>query len=174
MRVLHGAELNIDASGDVDWQAEFLAGFDVCVASIHSSFGLDRAAQTRRLIRACENPYVNVIGHPTTRLLDRRQPIDVDLDVVFAAAARTGTAMEINASPQRLDLNDEQIMAAKQHGVKFAIDSDAHSTPALANQRFGIATAQRGWLTADDVINTWSLTRLRKFLAKPAVRGGTG
>jgi DNA polymerase (family X) len=171
MRVLHGTELNIDAAGDVDWPAEFLAGFDLCVASIHSSFGLDRAAQTKRLIRACENPYVNIIGHPTTRLLDRRPAIDADLDAVFAAAARTGTAMEINASPQRLDLNDEQVMAAKQHGVKFAINSDAHSTPALANQRFGIATAQRGWLTKDDVINTWSLTRLRAFLRKAAVRG---
>lgn len=172
MRVLHGTELNIDADGDVDWPAEFLAGFDICVASIHSSFGLDRAAQTRRLIRACENPYVNVIGHLTTRLLDRRQPIDVDSDAVYAAAARTGTALEINASPQRLDLNDEQIMAAKKHGVKFAIDSDAHSTPALANQRFGVGMAQRGWLTKDDVINTWSLTRLRRFLGKGAVRSG--
>lgn len=171
MRVLHGTELNIDAAGDVDWPAEFLAGFDICVASIHSSFGLDRAAQTRRLIRACENPYVNIIGHPTTRLLDRRPPIEADLDAVFAAAARTGTALEINASPQRLDLGDEQIMAAKRHGVKFAVNSDAHSAPALSNQRFGIATAQRAWLTSDDVINTWSLTRLRDFLRKPAVRG---
>ncbi|MEY9929095.1 DNA polymerase (family 10) [Catenulispora sp. GP43] len=171
MRILHGTELNIDAKGDVDWPAEFLAGFDLCVASIHSSFGLDRAAQTKRLIRACENPYVNIIGHPTTRLLDRRQPIDVDLDAVFEVAARTGTAMEINASPQRLDLNDEQVMAAKRHGVKFAINSDAHSTLALGNQRFGIATAQRGWLTKDDVINTWSLTRLRGFLRKAAAGG---
>lgn len=166
MRVLHGTELNIDADGGVDWPAEFLAGFDICVASIHSSFGLDRTAQTRRLIRACENPYVNIIGHPTTRLLDRRQPIDVDLDAVYAAAARTGTALEINASPQRLDLNDEQIMAAKKHGVKFAIDSDAHSTLALVNQRFGVGMAQRGWLTADDVVNCWSLTRVRGFLRK--------
>ena len=174
MRLLHGTELNIDAAGDVDWPAEFLAGFDIRVASIHSSFGLDRAAQTRRLIRACENPYVNVIGHLTTRLLDRRAPIDADLDAVFAAAARTGTALEINASPQRLDLNDEQVMAAKKHGVKFAIDSDAHSTPALENQRFGVAMAQRGWLTKDDVINTWSLTRLRGFLRKPELRGAAG
>ncbi|WP_194911578.1 DNA polymerase/3'-5' exonuclease PolX [Catenulispora rubra] len=170
MRLLHGTELNIDAAGDVDWPPEFLAGFDICVASIHSSFGLDRAAQTKRLIRACENPHVDIIGHLTTRLLDRRPPIDVDLDAVFAAAARTGTALEINASPQRLDLNDEQVMAAKKHGVKFAIDSDAHSTPALENQRFGIAMAQRGWLTKDDVINTWSLTRLRSFLRKPEAR----
>ena len=166
IRVLHGTELNIDAAGDVDWPAEFLAGFDLCVASIHSSFQLDRAAQTRRLIRACENPHVHIIGHPTTRLLDRRPPIDADLDAVFAAAGRTGTALEINASPHRLDLNDEQIMAARRHGVRFAVNSDAHSVPQLANQRFGVATAQRGWLGPDDVINTWSLTRLRRFLRK--------
>ena len=166
MRLLHGTELNIDADGGVDWPPEFLAGFDLCVASVHSSFGLGRDAQTRRLIRACENPYVNVIGHPTTRLLDRRPAIDVDLDAVFAACARTGTALEVNASPQRLDLNDEQIMAARRHGVRFAVDSDAHATPHLTNQRFGIAVAQRGWLTKDDVINTWSLTRLRRFLRK--------
>ncbi|NUR26956.1 MAG: DNA polymerase/3'-5' exonuclease PolX [Catenulispora sp.] len=166
MRVLHGTELNIDADGDVDWPAEFLSHFDICVASIHSTFNLDRAAQTRRLIRACENPHINIIGHPTTRLLDRRDPIDVDLDAVFAAAGRTGTALEINASPNRLDLNDEQIMAARRHGVRFAINSDAHSVPQLENQRFGIATAQRGWLTKEDVINTWSLSRLRRFLRK--------
>jgi DNA polymerase (family 10) len=166
LRLLHGTELNIDADGEVDWPPEFLSGFDICVASIHSSFTLDRAKQTRRLIRACENPYINIIGHPTTRLLDRRPAIDIDLDAVFEAAAATGTALEINASPQRLDLNDEQVQAAKRHGVKFAIDSDAHSTLALENQRFGVATAQRGWLTKDDVINTWSLTRLRRFLRK--------
>lgn len=172
LRVLHGTELNVDAAGEVDWPADFLAGFDICVASIHSSFTLDRAAQTRRLIRAIENPAVNIIGHLTTRLLDRREPIDVDLDAVFAAAGRTGTALEINASPHRLDLNDEQIMAARRHGVRFAINSDAHSVPQLGNQRFGVATAQRGWLGKDDVINTWSLTRLRAFLRKPAVREG--
>jgi DNA polymerase (family X) len=166
MRLLHGTELNIDPDGGVDWPADFLAGFDICVASIHSHFGLDRDAQTRRLVRACENPHVNVIGHPTTRMLDRRPPIDVDLDAVYEACARTGTALEINSSPQRLDLNDEQVFAARQRGVKFAVDSDAHSVLHLANQPYGIAMAQRGWLTADDVINAWSLTRLRGFLKK--------
>jgi DNA polymerase (family 10) len=166
MRLLHGTELNIDQNGGVDWPAEFLEGFDLCVASIHSYFTLDREAQTRRLIRACENPHVHIIGHPTTRLLGRRPGIDVDLDAVFAACARTGTALEINSSPERLDLNDEQILAARRHGVRFAVNSDAHATPHLVNQRYGIATAQRGWLTKEDVINTWSLTRLRRFLRK--------
>jgi len=166
MRLLHGTELNIDPDGGVDWPPEFLAGFDLCVASIHSHFRAGRDAQTRRLVRACENPYVHIIGHPTTRLLGRRPGLDLDLDTVFAACARTGTALEINASPERLDLNDEQILAARRHGVRFVVDSDAHSPLHLANLRYGVGTAQRGWLTKDDVINTWTLTRLRRFLRK--------
>ncbi|MFJ8624710.1 DNA polymerase/3'-5' exonuclease PolX [Kitasatospora sp. NPDC093550] len=170
MRLLHGTELNIDPEGGVDWPPEFLAGFDVCVASVHSHFALDRAAQTRRLIRACENPYVHVIGHLTTRRIGSRGPIDVDLDAVFRAAARTGTAIEINSSPQRLDLRDEDVLRAKRHGVRFSVDSDAHATPHLAYPRFGIGTAQRGWLTAEDVVNTWTWQRLKRFLRKDALR----
>ncbi|MDH6125838.1 DNA polymerase/3'-5' exonuclease PolX [Kitasatospora sp. GP82] len=166
MRVLHGTELNIDPDGGVDWPEDFLAGFDLCVASIHSHFGADRDAQTRRLIRACENPYVHIIGHPTTRLLGRRPAVDADFDAVYAACARTGTALEINASPERLDLGDERIPAARRHGVRFAVNTDAHSTVHLANLRYGIGTAQRGWLTKDEVINTWPLRRLQSFLRK--------
>ncbi|GAB2903097.1 DNA polymerase/3'-5' exonuclease PolX [Streptomyces mayteni] len=170
LRLLHGTELNIDPEGGVDWPADFLAGFDVCVASVHSHFGLDRAAQTRRLITAIENPHVNIIGHPTTRKLGKRAGIDVDLDAVFAACARTGTAVEVNGHPERLDLRDEHILLARRHGVRFAIDSDAHAVSELGHLRFGVATAQRGWLTADEVINTWPLTRLRKFLRGPGRR----
>ncbi|WP_043475226.1 DNA polymerase/3'-5' exonuclease PolX [Kitasatospora sp. MBT66] len=170
MRLLHGTELNIGPDGTVDWPAEFLSGFDVCVASVHSHFGADRDAQTRRLIRACENPHVHIIGHLTTRRIGRRGPIDVDLDAVLAAAARTGTAIEINSSPQRLDLRDEDVLRAKRHGVKFSIDSDAHATPHLAYPRYGIGTAQRAWLTAEDVINTWPWQRLKRFLRKDALR----
>ncbi|MFJ4190664.1 DNA polymerase/3'-5' exonuclease PolX [Kitasatospora sp. NPDC089509] len=170
LRLLHGTELNIGPDGGVDWPAGFLAGFDVCVASVHSHFTLDRAAQTRRLIRACENPYVHVIGHLTTRRIGRRGPIDVDLDAVFAAAARTGTAIEINSSPQRLDLRDEDVLRAKRHGVRFAIDSDAHATGQLAYPRFGIGTAQRGWLTVEDVVNAWTWQKLKHFLRKDALQ----
>ncbi|MFD0275693.1 helix-hairpin-helix domain-containing protein [Kitasatospora sp. NPDC127111] len=170
MRLLHGTELNIGPDGGVDWPAEFLAGFDVCVASVHSHFGADRATQTRRLIRACENPHVHVIGHLTTRRIGRRGPIDVDLDAVFQAAARTGTAIEINSSPQRLDLRDEDALRAKRFGVKFSIDSDAHATGHLAYPRYGIGTAQRAWLTTEDVINTWPWQRLKRFLRKDALR----
>lgn len=169
MRVLHGVELNIDPDGDVDWPGEFLAGFDICVASVHSHFNQSRDELTRRLVRACENPYVNIIGHPTTRIIGRRPPLDADLDKVFEACARTGTALEVNAHPDRLDLRDEDILRAARHGVKFAVDSDAHAVPHLANMRYGVGTAQRGWLTKGDVINTWPESRLRRFLRK----GGT-
>ncbi|RSS78334.1 DNA polymerase/3'-5' exonuclease PolX [Streptomyces sp. WAC06614] len=166
MRLLHGTELNIGPEGELDWPDEFLAGFDLCVASVHSHFHQSRTALTRRLVRACENPYVNVIGHPTTRRIGKRPPIDADFDAVFEACARTGTALEVNAHPERLDLCDEDILRARRYGVKFAIDSDAHSTTHLPYLRYGVGTAQRGWLTKDDVINTWPLTRLRKFLRK--------
>lgn len=166
MRLLHGTELNIDPDGEVDWPAEFLAGFDLCVASVHSHFRADRETQTRRLVRACENPYVNIIGHPTTRKIGRRPGLDVDLDEVFRACARTGTALEINAFPDRLDLNDEHILRARRHGVKFAIDSDSHAPLHLANLRYGIGLAQRGWLGPEDVINTWPWPRLKRFLDK--------
>ncbi|MBV7698558.1 DNA polymerase/3'-5' exonuclease PolX [Streptomyces sp. TRM70350] len=166
MRLLHGVELNIDPDGGVDWPDDFLTGFDLCVASVHSHFNQGHDAMTQRFVRACENPYINIIGHPTTRIIGKRPGVDVDLDEVFAACARTGTALEINSHPDRLDLNDEHILRAKRYGVKFAIDTDAHSTLHLAHLRYGVGTAQRGWLTKDDVINTWPLTRLRRFLRK--------
>jgi DNA polymerase (family 10) len=166
LTLLHGSELNIGPDGGVDWPGDFLAGFDVCVASVHSHFGQPRAQMTRRFVRACENPYVNVIGHPLTRIIGRREPVDVDLDELFAACARTGTALEINGSPHRLDLPAEHVRRARQAGVKFAVDSDAHATVELGYPRYGAAVAQRGWLTTDDVINAWPLERLRDFLCK--------
>jgi DNA polymerase (family 10) len=171
MALLHGTELNIGPDGEVDWDADFLAGFDLCVASVHSLFNQDQATMTRRFIRACENPYVTIIGHPTTRLINRRPPVDADWDAVFEAAAGTGTAMEINAFPDRLDLNDELILRARGHGVRFAINTDSHSTVHLDHLRYGIGTAQRGWLTTDDVINSWPLRRLREFVSAKRRRG---
>lgn len=167
MRLLHGTELNIGPEGDLDWPDDFLAGFDLCVASVHSHFNQTRDELTRRLIRACENPHVAIIGHPTTRQIGKRPGIDADFDEVFAACARTGTALEINSHPQRLDLCDEDILRAKRYGVKFAVSTDAHSVTHLPYMRYGVGTAQRGWLTKDDVINTWPLQRLRRFLAGP-------
>jgi DNA polymerase (family 10) len=169
--LLHGTELNIAPDGSVDWdEASFggqgLTGFDLCVASVHSHFDQPRAEMTRRFVTACENPRVNIIGHPTTRRIGRRPPVDVDFGELFRACARTGTALEINASPQRLDLPSDHIRAARDAGVVFAIDSDAHSVADQGNMPYGVGTAQRGWLTDDDVINTWPLDRLRAFLAK--------
>jgi DNA polymerase (family X) len=164
--LLHGTELNIGPDGSVDWDADFLAGFDICVASVHSHFEQSRAEMTRRFVAACENPHVNVIGHPTTRRMGKRPPVEVDFGELFRACARTGTALEINASPQRLDLPSDHIRAARDAGVRFAIDSDAHSVSDLGNMPYGAGTAQRGWLTPDDVINTWPLDRLRIFLRK--------
>ncbi|WP_399096474.1 DNA polymerase/3'-5' exonuclease PolX [Streptomyces sp. BBFR2] len=166
MRLLHGTELNIGPDGEVDWPQEFLRGFDLCVASVHSHFHQGRDAATRRLLTACENPQVNIIGHPTTRKLGKRPGLDIDHDAVFAACARTGTALEINAHPDRLDLSDEHVLRAKRHGVKFAVNTDAHAPLHLDHLRYGIGVAQRGWLTADDIINTWPLPRLRRFLRK--------
>lgn len=166
MRLLHGTELNIGPDGTLDWPDEFLAGFDLCVASVHSHFDQSRAELTRRLVRACENPHVAVIGHPTTRRIGKRPPIDADFDAVFEACARTGTALEVNAHPERLDLSDEDILSAKRYGVKFAVNSDAHSTTHLPYMRYGVGTAQRGWLTGADVINAWPLTKLRRFVEK--------
>ena len=166
LELLHGTELNIGPDGSVDWEANFLAGFDLCVASVHSNFDLPRAEMTRRFVTACENPHVNIIGHPLARRIGRRPPVDVDFGELFRACARTGTALEVNASPQRLDLPSDHIRAARDAGVVFAIDSDAHSVGDQGNMPYGVGTAQRGWLTPDDVINTWPLDKLRAFLRK--------
>src|SRR3954447_12577347 len=164
LTLLHGTELNIDPEGEVDWPEEFLSGFDICVASVHSRFTQDREAMTRRIVRAVCNPGVHVLGHPTARLIGRRAPVDADWDQVFAACASHRTVLEIDAFPDRLDLPADLIRRALRHGVKFSIDSDAHATGHFANLRYGVGTAQRGWLTPDDVVNTWPLDRLRDYL----------
>jgi histidinol phosphatase-like PHP family hydrolase len=166
MALLHGTELNIAPDGSVDWDEDFLSGFDICVASVHSSFEQDRATMTKRFLTAVENPAVNIIGHPVTRKVGRRPPVDVDLDALYAACARTGTALEVNASPDRMDLPPEHLAAAKKAGVKFAIDTDAHSLVDLTNLRYGIAAARFGGLTPADVINAWPLDKLTEFLRK--------
>jgi histidinol phosphatase-like PHP family hydrolase len=166
MVLLHGSELNIAADGSVDWDEDFLSGFDMCVASIHSSFEQDRATMTKRFIAAAENPRVNIIGHPLTRKVGRRPPVQVDLDALYAACARTGTALEVNASPDRMDLPPEHIAAARDAGVKFAVDTDAHSLVDLTNMRYGVAAARFGCLTTEDVINALPLDRLEEFLRK--------
>jgi DNA polymerase (family 10) len=166
MVLLHGTELNIQPDGSVDWDEEFLDGFDVCVASVHSHFNQSKDEMTRRIIRALEHPYVNILGHPTARQIGRRPPIDFDVEEVFRTAARTGTALEINSFPDRLDLGDELAGWARELGAVFAVDTDAHSPIHLPNVRYGVAMAQRGWVTKAEVINTWPLGKLKRFLAK--------
>ena len=166
MTLLHGTELNIDPDGNVDWDEAFLAGFDLTVASVHSHFNQSRDAMTTRVLGAIENPYVDIIGHLTTRQIGKRPPVDLDLEAVFEAAGRTGTALEINSHPDRLDLSDEHVLWARRHGVRFAVNTDAHAVPHLEHRRFGVGVAQRGWLTREDVINAWPLRKLQRFLAQ--------
>ncbi len=130
------------------------------IASVHTSFGMSEQKMTERMIAAIEHPLVDAIGHPTGRLIERRAAYAIDLDAVFAAAARTGTMLEINANPDRRDLSDVHARAAARAGVRIVIDSDAHRTQTLANMRWGVATARRAWLGRDAVANTRSWTEL--------------
>jgi DNA polymerase (family 10) len=154
IELLAGSEVNVLPDGSLDYEDELLAELDWIVASVHTSFSMSEDAMTERMIAAIEHPLVDVIGHPTGRLIERRAPYAVDLEAVFAAAARTGTMLEINANPDRRDLNEVHARAAARAGVLLTIDSDAHRTRTLQNMRWGIATARRAWLTAEQVANT--------------------
>jgi DNA polymerase (family 10) len=168
IELLAGSEVNILPDGSLDYEDELLAQLDWIVASVHTSFGMGEAAMSERMIAAIEHPLVDAIGHPTGRLIERREPYAVDLEAVFAAAARTGTLLEINANPDRRDLSDAHARAAVQAGVRIVIDSDAHRVDTLANMRWGVATARRAWLTRENVANTrpWNELRLlRKRVA---------
>jgi len=153
IRVLTGTEVDIRADGTLDMADEVLAKLDFVTASVHSGFAQDRDTMTRRILAAIENPHVDSIGHLTGRLLGERDGYDVDVDAILRAAARTGTALELNAHPARLDINDQACRRAKELGVKVAINTDAHDVEQLDLMRFGVATAQRGWLERSDVLN---------------------
>ncbi len=160
--LLKGAEVNINKDGTLDIDDQTLAKLDVVGVAVHSHFNLSRAEMTRRVIRAVENPHADILFHPTGRVLQKREPYDIDIDAVIAAAKRTGTVLEIDAYPDRLDLKDEHVRKAVDAGVKLVIDSDAHSTHHLHFLHFGVATARRGWAGKADVINT---KPLKGFLA---------
>ena len=153
-RVLAGIELDIKQDGSLDYDDEVLVTFDFVTASVHSSFGQSAQRITDRVLAAIRSPHVDAIGHPTGRLLSRREPLALDMDAVIEAAAETGTALEINANPDRLDLNDEYARQAAEAGVRLAINTDAHAVEHLAFLEYGIATAQRGWVRPQDVLNT--------------------
>jgi DNA polymerase (family X) len=165
IQVLAGTETNILTDGSLDYADDVLEQLDWVIASLHTSFRLSEKEQTERMVAAMHHPLVDAIGHPTGRLIERREAYALDLDRVIAAAVDTGTFLEINANPNRRDLNDVYARAAAEAGVKLVIDSDAHWPRTLANMRYGIATARRAWLTKDAVANTrpWAeVDRLRK------------
>ena len=164
IELLAGSEVNILPDGSLDYEDELLGELDWVIASVHTSFGASEQAMTERMIAAVEHPLVNAIGHPTGRLISRREPYAIDLDAVFAAAARAGTMLEINANPDRRDLSDIHARGAARAGVRILIDSDAHRTDTLANMRWGIATARRAWLTAADIANTRPWPELAKLV----------
>ncbi len=163
MRVLHGAELNIGRDGSIDYDPEFLAGFDWGVASVHSHFDLPVAEQTKRIITAMHNPGVNVIGHLTGRLIGRRPGITLDVDAVLGAAEETGCGIEINCHLRRLDAPAEILRRARNRDVVFVISTDAHDASELGNVRWGVRQARRGWVDRRRVANTWERDRFLEW-----------
>lgn len=167
VEVLSGVELNIENNGEVDYPAGLLAQFDLVSASIHWGFGQSKEKLTERILKAMENPYVNVICHPTGRIIGKREPYQLDFEAIFQQARATNIFLELNSFPDRLDLKDELIQEAKKAGCKFALGTDAHGAGQLGYMRYGVATAQRGWLEPQDVLNTYPLPQLLEALGKP-------
>jgi DNA polymerase (family 10) len=153
-RVLSGVELEIRTDGGLDLPDEVLARFDVVVASVHLGLRQDSDKMTGRIVAAMRNPHVDIIGHPTGRLLGQRDGVALDAEAVVQEASRTGTMLEINAQPNRLDLDGELARKAIRAGIKLALGSDAHHAEGLAVMRFGVATARRGWAEPSNVVNT--------------------
>jgi len=163
IKLLAGTECDIKSDGSLDYNDEVLEQLDWVVASIHTGMQQDEATITNRIVEAIKNPYTRVIGHPTGRLIQRRNPYPVDLDTIFKAAAEEKVFMEINCSPSRLDLRDVDARRAKEAGVKLVLGSDAHSVSQLEFLPLGVAVARRGWLGVDDVVNTWSLDKAQGY-----------
>lgn len=166
IHILKGIEVDILNEGDLDLDDDVLSQLDLVIASVHSRFNLSRKEMTSRICRALENPHVNILAHPTGRLLTKRGPYPLDLEQVIQTARENRVCLEINAHPSRLDLNDVQCRMACDQGVLISINSDSHSRKMLGYQQYGVFTARRGWLEARDVINTYPLEKLRKVLKK--------
>ncbi|HTD38095.1 MAG TPA: DNA polymerase/3'-5' exonuclease PolX [Candidatus Limnocylindrales bacterium] len=174
IRTLCSAEVDIKADGTLDFDDAVLAEMDIVVASVHSAFNQSREAMTARLLRAMENPYVNIIGHPTGRNVETFAGYDFDHDAVFAAAARTGTALEIDGQPARLDLPSPLARRAKEFGVTFTCDSDAHGVAHLENVAYAVGQARRGWITAGEVLNARPLEEVLAFVEAKRARHADG
>jgi DNA polymerase (family 10) len=167
LRLLHGVELNIGPNGELDYDAEFRRSFDWCLASVHDRFELDRAAQTRRVVAAMQDPSVRMIGHLSARLIGARPPIELDLDAVFAAAEATGTALEVNGGLPRLDLSVDAIRRASGRDVTFVLTSDAHHARELERVRYAVSNAERAWLAPERVANAWPPEQLAAWATGP-------
>ncbi|SKA04765.1 DNA polymerase/3'-5' exonuclease PolX [Selenihalanaerobacter shriftii] len=163
-RVLKGCEVDILNDGQLDYDSKLLSELDIVVASIHSGFNNSKEEMTNRILRAMEHKEVNILGHPTGRLLGKRGPYAVDIEKVIEKAVETETILEINASPQRLDLSSEHLRLAKEAGAKIVINTDAHNTQQLDNIKFGVYNARKGWIEPKEVINTYSLTELLQLI----------
>jgi len=170
-RLFAGIEVDVRADGTLDYPDEVLSELDVVVAAVHSAMGQDSEKMTSRIIHALENPNVHILAHPTCRLLGIREPIDVDLEEVFRAAARTNTALEINAMPDRLDLKDIHVLRARELGVKLVIGTDAHSVGSLELMRFGVGVARRGWCQSEHILNTRPAGEVEAFLKQTPTGG---
>jgi DNA polymerase (family 10) len=162
--ILQGAEVEIKSDGSLDYPDDILAELDIVIASLHSGLRQPREKITDRLIKAMRNPHVDIIGHPTGRLFPDRDPSDLDMDAVLAIAADTGVALEINAHPARLDLDDVHARRAIELGIKLSINTDAHSDSDMDLMHFGVSTARRAWVEAENVINTWNVQNLLNWL----------
>ncbi|MFQ5409817.1 MAG: PHP domain-containing protein, partial [Anaerolineales bacterium] len=164
LRILQGVEVEIRADGQLDYPDEVLAELDIVIASLHVSLRQPREKVTERMLNAVTNPHVDIIGHPTGRLIPDREPADLDLDAVFSAAANSGVAMEINANYKRLDLNDVYARRASEMGIPLSINTDAHHPDHVGRCEYGVATARRAWAGPDLVINAWQPRRLQGWL----------
>ena len=167
IRILAGSEVDIRSDGRMDFPDEVLAGLDVVVASVHNAMSQDRETMTRRIIRAMEHPSVTIIGHLSTRLLGQRPSTDFDLEAVLQAARDTGTALEINASPERLDLKDTHAYRARELGIPLVISTDAHHHSHLSGGRFGVAVARRAWCEPQHILNTMPREQFLRFITTP-------
>ncbi len=165
--ILCGSEVDIRANGELDYPDELLAQLDVVVASVHSAMGQDQATMTARMIKAMEHPSVTIIGHLSTRLVGQREPVQFDLEAVLQAARDTGTALEINASPERLDLKDTHAYRARELGVPLVINTDSHDHTHLGKRRFGVAVARRAWCQPEDILNTLPREQFLEFIRTP-------
>jgi DNA polymerase (family 10) len=164
IKILFGAEVDIDADGNLDYPDNILAEMDVVIGAIHTGFKQSIEKATRRIIKACRNEHIDIIAHPTGRLWGAREPYDLDFDEIFKVAGDTSTALEINSFPQRLDLNDIHCRMARDAGVTLVVNTDAHLAQHLELMKFGIGTARRGWLEKKDILNTLSFKNLAKKL----------